>query len=88
MEHIHLGILLSLQGQLLFICPGLLIATSSRQPSLVFLSSPRIGPFLVVGRLDLRDIRTPKEGVILGSVHPCETMPPITKGRNSWTLDI
>lgn len=34
-------------------------------------------PPLSVGRLNLRDIRAPKAGVILGSMDPCEPMPSI-----------
>lgn len=40
-----------------------------------------------MGRLDLRDIRPPKEGVIFGSVRPCKPMPPITKEGSGRTLD-
>lgn len=44
---------------------------------------------LSVGRLNLRDIRAPKEGVILGSMCPCEPMPSIRKGATGcWTLDL
>lgn len=66
----HLCLILPwLQGQLLLIRPGLPTATSSKQLSLLSLSSPSTVSPACMGRLDLGDIRAPKEGVTLHSVH-------------------